>query len=66
MGYHIKNVIRGAMESDDVTRKNIALRKALVEIEQLQENRTVDVVGLVLGFSILGFAVAWATDYLPF
>ncbi len=66
MGYHIKNVIRGAMESDDVTRKNIALRKALVEIERLQENRTVDFVGLVLGFSILGFAVAWATDYLPF
>ncbi len=66
MGYHIKNVIRGAMESDDVTRKNIALRKALVEIERLQENRTIDAVGLVLGFSILGFAVAWATDYLPF
>lgn len=66
MGYNIKNVIRGAMESDDVARKNIALRKALVEIERLQENRTAEFGGLGLGFGILCFGVAWATDYLPF
>ncbi len=65
MGYHIKNVIRGAMESDDVTRKNIALRKALIEIERLQENRMAEFGGLVFGFAILGLAVAWVTDHLP-